>query len=628
MNKIYTSILALVGMTLAAVEADAQFYIYKGKDTVYSLEDGKPDFIAFGEVPVFTISCYPDTATKQLRDIYSAEYGETFKEPEAPTKEGYKFLGWYLGNEKYNFEMRAYNDISVYGQWEEKKDVSLEPIDLGLSIKWANMNVGATAPHESGDLFAWGETQPKETYTEDNYKYGKYGNFTKYTGNYAEFEVMTDSEDEIQLTPDDDAAEVNLGFPWRMPTLSEYEELIKNCYFVETKNYNGTGALGIIVYKAKNEDDKGVIGNSSGYDVNTDAHIFLPVSKESNWPEDTEYWTNTRVEDSESSAYYFTDGAVTDNPRFLGLSVRPVYDPHAYMLLNDNEVEKGMKVGDVKNIYVQIRGGSEKTWRVEDPSMLDIEVDGDKATLTAKKTGVAYITVETNIEALNTSGSYRFDISIFPEMNEDQAVDLGLTSGTKWSKLNLGAAEPAESGYYYYSWGELVPKEEFGKDHYSFFVPDSYYDLGSHLELRDKDDAAKAEWGDNWEIPSAEQVKELLDECYWEWSDEYEKYGMGYIVYKAKDEADKGKKNGTPAATYDAATDAHIFLPLNGRATGNDAVDEENYYFEDEGYYWTSSRPNEEGKANTLHFNQEKVNGIEVNDRFEGLQIRPVWVNE
>lgn len=44
-----------------------------------------------------------------------------------------------------------------------------EAVDLGLSVKWATCNIGASNPEEYGDYFAFGETEPKDEYTEENY---------------------------------------------------------------------------------------------------------------------------------------------------------------------------------------------------------------------------------------------------------------------------------------------------------------------------------------------------------------------------------------------------------------------------------------------------------------------------
>lgn len=70
-----------------------------------------------------------------------------------------------------------------------------EAVDLGLSVKWASFNLGASKPEEFGEYYAWGETKPKTVYQWDTYLYSRDGKtFTKYDGN-----------DHITLLPEDDA---------------------------------------------------------------------------------------------------------------------------------------------------------------------------------------------------------------------------------------------------------------------------------------------------------------------------------------------------------------------------------------------------------------------------------------
>ena len=88
-------------------------------------------------------------------------------------------------------------------------------VDLGLSVNWANCNVGANSPEEYGDYFAWGEVDSKDYYSVNNYKYYSNGNFT-------------DIGSDISGTAYD-AATHNMGEIWRMPTKAEYEELINKC---------------------------------------------------------------------------------------------------------------------------------------------------------------------------------------------------------------------------------------------------------------------------------------------------------------------------------------------------------------------------------------------------------------
>lgn len=120
---------------------------------------------------------------------------------------------------------------SCYG---DKDDEPVAPdnheyVDLGLpsGTLWATCNIGATTPEDMGDYFAWGETAPKEIYDMDNYKWYNSSNdkLTKYCSDekYGTVDYKT------ELLPEDDAAYVNWGPLWRMPTLDQLQELIERC---------------------------------------------------------------------------------------------------------------------------------------------------------------------------------------------------------------------------------------------------------------------------------------------------------------------------------------------------------------------------------------------------------------
>ena len=108
-----------------------------------------------------------------------------------------------------------------------------EAIDLGLKVKWASFNVGATKPEDSGYYYAWGETEPKSYYDWETYKYcnGSLSTLTKYNTN-SDYGVIVD--DKFILDLEDDVAHVKWGGNWRMPTYDEYYELYKNCTFTDT----------------------------------------------------------------------------------------------------------------------------------------------------------------------------------------------------------------------------------------------------------------------------------------------------------------------------------------------------------------------------------------------------------
>ena len=152
----------------------------------------------------------------------------------------------------------AINAVGVaYGnQIEFETDKNPEYVDLGLSVKWARFNVGADAPEDFGDYFAWGETEPKTTYNYQNYKYWKSYGWAKYCDD------GRDADHQYVLEASDDAATVNWGGTWRMPTKEEFEELMK--YENTTKQWTlENHVLGLRLTSKKN-------GNS----------IFLPAAGE------------------------------------------------------------------------------------------------------------------------------------------------------------------------------------------------------------------------------------------------------------------------------------------------------------------------------------------------------------
>ncbi len=109
-----------------------------------------------------------------------------------------------------------------------------EYVDLGLpsGLLWATCNVGANSPEEYGDYFAWGEVTTKESYYWSTYKYcnGSSSTLTKYCNNSSYgYNGFTDNK--TVLDPEDDAAHVNWGGDWRMPILTEIQELFDsdNC---------------------------------------------------------------------------------------------------------------------------------------------------------------------------------------------------------------------------------------------------------------------------------------------------------------------------------------------------------------------------------------------------------------
>ena len=121
-----------------------------------------------------------------------------------------------------------------------------EYVDLGLpsGTLWATCNVGANSPEEFGHHFAWGETEPKDVYDRSTYKWcnGSYTTITKYcTNSEYGYNGFVDNKTELDL--EDDAAYVNWGPSWCMPTVEQQQELYQNCSSVWTTKNGVNGRL-------------------------------------------------------------------------------------------------------------------------------------------------------------------------------------------------------------------------------------------------------------------------------------------------------------------------------------------------------------------------------------------------
>ena len=181
-----------------------------------------------------------------------------------------------------------------------------EYVDLGLSVKWATCNVGATSPEQAGLYFAWGETTG---YTANDVTSGVRA------FDYATYNSGPAASIYTHLTLEQDAAHVNLGGNWRMPASSEYRELLKNCDAVWTADYNGTGVAGRVFTSKVNGNSvffpaAGWCRNSSMKDLGSSASYWLSTRTSSSWSYRFEF-------DKESQDLY-------DTVRYFGQSVRGV----------------------------------------------------------------------------------------------------------------------------------------------------------------------------------------------------------------------------------------------------------------------------------------------------------------
>jgi len=196
-------------------------------------------------------------------------------------------------------------------------DADTEPqaVDLGLpsGTLWCDRNVGAKSPYDDGAYFSWGNTEPHYPKQDDN----------DWGDNDEAFEGTCFDEDSYQETAGaklegnidlaHDAANVNMGEQWQMPTKEQFEELAEHCIW-QRKTINGVNG-----YKVTSKTN----GNSiffacSGYGNGTSRNFR---------GSDGYYWSSTFISSRNARRLYFYSGGVipqSSNYRYNGFPVRPV----------------------------------------------------------------------------------------------------------------------------------------------------------------------------------------------------------------------------------------------------------------------------------------------------------------
>ena len=191
-------------------------------------------------------------------------------------------------------------------------------------------------------------------------------------------------------------------------------------------------------------------------------------------------------------------------------------------------------------------------------------------------------------------------------------LDLGLPSGTLWATCNVGASSPEEIGAYF-AWGETSDKSTYAWDSYKYcngdawsmkkYCTDKEYGYNEFTdglaELQSEDDAAMANLGNEWQIPSKAQFEELIDKKY----TTLEKTSQGLKI--------TSKSNGHS-----------IILPASGFKQGEDLK------FADRGWYWSRSLDPKKPNKATFLWLQDDYAILQIEYRDQGLCVRPVRVQE
>ena len=369
-------------------------------------------------------------------------------------------------------------DYLLSNEWPAPSGPVHEFVDLGLSsgTLWATTNVGATNPEDYGDYFAWGEIVPnKETYSWSTTAWVYYEGSSLRFSKYNTSEQYGEIDNKTELDPEDDAAYVNWGPEWRIPTEAQIKELISNQCTWEWVEVNGVNCQ-----KITGPNGKYIIMPAAGQRQNASNSS---VGTNGNYWSRNLFASGTSVNPLNAFKLYFskTMKQRSSGSRNQGCSVRPVY------------VSEDVPTSDYE------RG--------------DVNQDG--------ATSIKDVTVL--IDYL-LSGEWPDPI---PVVNY---VDLGLPNGTLWATHNVGAHNPEELGDFF-AWGETAPKANYvwegtawlyvedGKKRISKYNTKSDYGpVDNKIELDPEDDAAYVNMGSEWRMPSKADIDELLANCTWEWT--------------------------------------------------------------------------------------------------------------
>ena len=203
------------------------------------------------------------------------------------------------------------------------------------------------------------------------------------------------------------------------------------------------------------------------------------------------------------------------------------------------------------------------------------------------------------------------------QVKQYEYVDLGLPSGLKWAKCNVGAETETDYGDYF-MWGSTTPNTNTTCDweHSPFNNGASDYDeeyftthksewLDNNGNLKPEFDAARAIMGGDWRMPTKDEIQELIDNTTNEWVEDYNGSGVNGMKFTSKT---NGKS---------------IFFPASGGAYGTGVYNRGSY-----GYFWSSSlHPSDSYYGLYLLFSSSGI--VPQNDiyRFYGFCVRSVLRN-
>ena len=405
-------------------------------------------------------------------------------------------------------------------------------VEIG-GIKWATKNIGANTETDIGLYFQWGDiqgysasqvgtTEGKKAFELEDYKFwnGSDPRDGYYCGE--DFSKYNPTDQKSSLDLEDDAAHMNWGGSWRMPTKQEYQILLNSTTSVSVVNYNNSGINGTL-FTDKTDSSKTLFFPNSGLCYDGEIHT-LSVG--------FYYMNSCYVSGGGCLAYtgadrtHFdeTNSSPTITERNNGLVIRPV--------LESKEFSNVAFTGDYNDLL-----------------------------------NLPTIPIVPELSTVAISGNYN-DLLYKPELfnaNNHECVEIG---GLQWATCNVGALNPYDTGLYF-QWGDTqgYTTQQIGNgEDYKYFNKDDYkyYNNGSYTKyndtdnkkiLDDLDDPVQVNWGGDWRLPTPDEIKILGDATTHSWTSNYENSGISGLILT--DKKDNSKK---------------LFFPASGKASAGQQV--------------------------------------------------------
>lgn len=490
---------------------------------------------------------------------------------------------------------RAYCKVDGKFYYANEREFGRRIVDLGLpsGLLWSNLDLGQSSPDNRGDYYAWGETAPRNNFT---------------TSNYTKLDLGKDISGSSH-----DAAHVNWGGIWRMPTDNDIRELLEQCTWTEVVKYDQpmykvVGPSGDSIFIAK-------MGHMNGTSLSGNG------TRVSMWTSNLDVTQGYGNDNAYGADFNGNSRTITAVSRYMGYVIRPVAK-YNYTLYDDTRVyattdSTNWQVGVAEpRLYGAVaienrEGGMTRNDLTTgfivgfNPNNLTVDAainDENIKNVAAAFVGDEIIFSGVTEYAKDTTYYYRAYVKVGSDTYYGEVkrfglelIDLGY--GVKWASINMGAQTSSDYGNRY-AWGETnANKSSYTIDTYKHYI-NAYEDIGNDIS-NTSNDVAKIKWGGTWRMPSIQDMKVLVDSCQWQWTNQDGQ--PGYLV--------TSRKTGF--------TDKSIFLPAAGYQDGT-------YYqmINSDTYYWTSSLYNA-SDAYILHGTSAEA-ATDAMTRFYGLFVRPV----